>query len=81
MENINNYSINEVAKMMGMTLKIVRRYVASGELKTTKNNNTYSISEEDFNAFKKYIKEGGDAKRAQEIADSFKPNAELDLFK
>ena len=56
MENINNYSINEVAKMMGMTLKIVRRYVASGELKTTKNNNTYSISEEDFNAFKKYIK-------------------------
>lgn len=38
--------------MMGMTLKIVRRYVASGELKTTKNNNTYSISEEDFNAFK-----------------------------
>lgn len=81
MENINNYSINEVAKMMGMTLKIVRRYVASGELKTTKNNNTYSISEEDFNAFKKYIKDGGDAKRAQEIADSFKPNAELDLFK
>lgn len=53
--------------MMGMTLKIVRRYVASGELKTTKNNNTYSISEEDFNAFKKYIKEGGDAKRAQKL--------------
>ena len=57
MENINNYSINEVAKMMGMTLKIVRRYVASGELKTTKNNNTYSIRRR-FQRFQK-VYQGG----------------------
>ena len=73
MNEIKNYSINEIAKSMNMTLKVVRRYVASGELKTTKINNTYSISEEDFTEFKKYIKEGVDAKHAQEIADSFKP--------
>ena len=36
-----NYNITEVAKIMGMTLKVVRRFVASGELKTSKKNNTY----------------------------------------
>lgn len=70
----NNYSITDVAKLMNMTLKVVRRYVASGELKTTKINNTYNISEEDFTLFRKYIEEGGDAKRAQAIANSFKPS-------
>ena len=48
MKDNKTYSINEIAKTMKMTLKVVRRYVASGELKTSKNNNTYSISEEDF---------------------------------
>lgn len=72
MRQNKNYSINEIAKLMNMTLKVVRRYVASGELKTTKINNTYSISEEDFVKFKKYIEEGGDTKHAQEIADAFK---------
>lgn len=52
MKRNNGYSINEIAKLMKMTLKVVRRYVASGELKTTKTNNTYSISEEAFNEFK-----------------------------
>ena len=42
-----SYSITEVAKSMGLSLKIVRRYVASGELKTTKKNNCYSIAESD----------------------------------
>ena len=74
MESIKSYSINEIAKLMNMTLKVVRRYVASGELKTTKNNNAYSISEEDFANFKKYIEEGGDAKHAKEVADSFQPS-------
>lgn len=74
MEEIKSYSINEIAKLMNMTLKVVRRYVASGELKTTKNSNTYSISEEDLANFKKYIEEGGDTKHAQEVADSFKPS-------
>ena len=71
MKDNKTYSINEIAKTMKMTLKVVRRYVASGELKTSKNNNTYSISEEDFEAFKKYIEDGGDTKHAQEVADNF----------
>lgn len=66
------YSISEVAELMDMTLKAVRRYVASGELKTTKIKNTYSINEEDLERFKTYIQEGGDAKHAQEVADTFK---------
>ena len=76
----NSYTINEVAKMMKMTLKVVRRYVASGELKTTKVNNTYSISEEDLKVFKKYIEEGGDTKHAQEVADFFKSPKQYELF-
>ena len=71
MKDNKTYSINEIAKTTKMTLKVVRRYVASGELKTSKNNNTYSISEEDFEAFKKYIEDGGDTKHAQEVADTF----------
>lgn len=76
MKESKSYSINEIAKLMNMTLKVVRRYVASGELKTTKVNNTYSISEEDFSAFKNYIKDGGDTMYAQKVADLFKPIAE-----
>ena len=72
MEQNKIYSINEIAKVMNMTLKVVRRYVASGELKTSKINNAYCISEEDFAEFKKYIEEGGDAKHAQEVAEAFK---------
>ena len=71
MKDSGNYSISEVAKLMDMTLKVVRRYVASGELKTTKVNNTYSISKEDLDGFKKYIEEGEDEKRAQKVAKSF----------
>ena len=33
MKDNKTYSINEIAKTMKMTLKVVRRYVASGELK------------------------------------------------
>ena len=78
--NRMNYNITEVAKMMGMTLKVVRRFVASGELKTTKKNNCYSITPEDFEEFKKYIEEGKHNERLQEVADSFKTKSQLDLF-
>lgn len=81
MEESKSYSINEIAKLMNMTLKVVRRYVASGELKTTKVSSAYSISEEDFLAFKKYIDEGGDEKHAKAVADSFKPSGQMELFK
>lgn len=80
MEQSRIYNINEVAMMMGMTLKVVRRYVASGELKTTKVNNAYSISEDDFSEFKKYIDEGGDAKHAKEVADTFKSVQQRDIY-
>lgn len=77
----NNFCIQDVADKMGMTLKVVRRFVASGELKTTKKNNTYSISKEAFDAFVKYINEGGHLEHAQSVADGFKPqSSELDMF-
>ena len=79
MEN-KTYSINQIAKLMGMTLKVVRRFVASGELATTKVNNCYSVSQEDFDKFKKYIENGEHQKHAQEVADSFKPSSQTDLF-
>lgn len=76
-----SYNIQEIADIMGMTLKVIRRFVASGELRATKNNNTYSISEEDFEAFKKYIEEGKHIEHAQDVADSFKSKkTEPDLF-
>lgn len=75
------YSIQEVAQLLGMTQKAIRRFVASGELKTTKTNNTYSISQEDFEAFKTYIESDGHRKHALAVADSFREkDKELDLF-
>ncbi len=79
MEN-KTYSISQIAKLMGMTLKVVRRFVASGELATTKVNNCYSVSQENFDKFKKYIENGEHRKHAQEVADSFKPSSQADLF-
>lgn len=52
------YNINEVATAMGMSLKAVRRFVASGELKTSKRNNTYSITEQALDDFKRYLRGG-----------------------
>ena len=74
------YRITEVAEIMNMTLKSIRRYVASGELKSTKKNSTYFVSEEDFEAFKKYIESGEQAKRADDIAKSFEPAMQMDLL-
>jgi DNA (cytosine-5)-methyltransferase 1 len=66
------FSINEVAKMMNMSLKAVRRYVSSGELTATKINNTYCISESAYIDFKKYIESNIHISHNQEIADAFK---------
>lgn len=74
------YRITEVAEIMNMTLKSIRRYVASGELKSTKKNNTYFVSDEDLEAFKKYINLGGQIKRANDIAKSFDTTPQLNLF-
>lgn len=74
------YSINEVAQIMGMTLKIVRRFVASGELRSAKRNNSYIVTEEDLESFKNYINEGKHEIREQEIAKSFNVTKHIDLF-
>ena len=61
------YTIGEVAKLMGTTQKIVRRYVASGELKTTKSSNAYRISEDALRTFRQYMVEGGNVKHLEKI--------------
>lgn len=65
------YSLQNIADEMEMSLKTIRRFVASNELRTTKVNNTYSVSEEDFEAFKAYIKQGEDKKRFDSMAEGF----------
>ena len=65
------YSLQYIADEMNMSLKTIRRFVASKELKTTKVNNTYTVSEEDFKEFKKYIENGGDKKRRESVAEGF----------
>lgn len=65
------YSLQAIANEMGMSLKTVRRFVASKELKTTRVNNTYSVSEEDFKSFKEYIENGGDKQRLDSVAEGF----------
>lgn len=75
-----SYKISEVAKEMDMTLKVVRRFVASGELKTTKKNNAYSVSLEDFESFKNYINQGEHEKRSLRVAESFTAESQQSLF-
>ena len=65
------YSLQYIADEMNMSLKTIRRFVASKELKTTKVNNTYTVSEEDFKEFKKYIENGGDKKHRDSVAEGF----------
>lgn len=65
------YSLQTIADEMGMSLKVIRRFVASNELKTTKVNNSYIVSDEDFKAFREYVKNGGDKKRQASAAEGF----------
>ncbi len=44
----NTYSVSEVAKILGLTLKATRRMVAAGQIETIKMNNTYSVDKEYF---------------------------------
>lgn len=50
---MNYRSIEDVARDLNLSIKAVRRYVASGELRAVKRKNVYKITEEDFEAFKK----------------------------
>lgn len=53
MEEKDFYSIDEIANKLGISIKSVRRMVASGELKSVKIRNLYRISKEAFNDFLK----------------------------
>ena len=46
-------TISEVAQLLNMSQKMVRRYIASNQLKSTKDNNSYKIAVEDFDFFKR----------------------------
>lgn len=49
---MNYRSIEDVARDLNLSIKEVRRYVASGELRAVKVKNVYKISDEVFEAFK-----------------------------
>lgn len=75
------YSISEVAQIMGMTQKAIRRFVASGELKTSKTRNAYTVSDKDLQDFKSYIIAGKHIKRARSVAKTFNKSEMMgDLF-
>lgn len=46
-----DYSIQEVAKNMSTSIKVVRRWVASGDLKAFKHKGSLRISDADLNLF------------------------------
>ena len=50
MKNNKTYSISEVSKILGLSLKATRRMVAAGQIKSTKDNNTYKIDKEYFDS-------------------------------
>ncbi|MBR6180632.1 MAG: DNA cytosine methyltransferase [Prevotella sp.] len=72
---MKTYTIEEVAREMGMTLKAVRKFVASGELRASRRNNTYAIAEKAFEDFKKYISKGGDKERTLELEKQYRSTA------
>ena len=48
-----DYSIQDVARLLGTSQKMVRRYIAAGQLKADKSSNAYRISEENYADFVK----------------------------
>lgn len=57
MKNDNTYSISEVSKMLGLSLKATRRMIATGQIKATKKNSTYKIDKTYFDSNIEAIKE------------------------
>lgn len=45
------YSIQEVAECLSTSIKVIRRLVASGELRAIKKSGAYTISEEDLQVY------------------------------
>jgi len=75
---METYSIDDVAVSLGMSVKLVRRYVASGELKSTKTSNgAYSISPADYDEFVAYLGNGGEKAHRHEVASKFRLSSEI----
>lgn len=52
------YSISEVAEALNMSIKMVRRHIASGALPSVRNRNVYKITEDGFQHFKTTVLPG-----------------------
>ena len=50
-QNNSFFGISEISEKLGVSLKIVRRHVASGALQSTKIDGVYKISQESLNVF------------------------------
>lgn len=54
-------TINDIAQKLDLSVKSVRRFVASGELPATKSCSRYLISPQDFNDFRERLMQGDNA--------------------
>lgn len=54
-------TINDIAQKLDLSVKSVRRFVASGELPATKSCSRYLISPQDFNDFRERLLQGDNA--------------------
>ena len=69
---MNTYSISEVAKILGLTLKATRRMVAAGQIITIKSNNTYRIEKEYFDNNLEVIKAASEKVESNLFSESVK---------
>ena len=56
MKKSNTYSISDVSKILGLSLKATRRMIAMGQIESTKDNNTYKIDKDYFDSNIEIIK-------------------------
>lgn len=54
-------TINDIAQKLDLSVKSVRRFVATGELPATKSCSRYLISPQDFNDFRERLLQGDNA--------------------
>ncbi len=81
MKNDNTYSISEVAKILGLTLKATRRMVAAGQIVTIKTNNTYRIEKEYFDNNIEAIKATSEKIETNQVSESIKNKQINDIKK
>lgn len=81
MKNDNTYSISEVAKILGLTLKATRRMVAAGQIATIKTNNTYRIEKEYFDINIEAMKATSEKIETNQVSESIKNKQINDIKK